>query len=1011
MTMKRINFLYIVFVITFCSCVDEELVNRYDDLRVTAEFANTRVIHKEAEGVYNVLWEREDKIGLFTESQDNLQYSALNAGRSTDFVPVSSGEKLNVKNGTKVYAYYPYTAEVKEKLVKLPYNDNQAYSDSINYDFLYATGIVEDNVVSLQFKHFYTYLKLTIQTDLLENTERLQIVSMENVACNNQTPDYFDPIHEQLVTENEATDKGFYGNRFYYNIPKAVRSGKKEITCYIAMYPQSENVTLSIKTVSESGNEYSTILTKKAPKGGFQAGYVYSLHIGETHNVEILKREREALIALYNATDGDNWTNNENWCSDKPVGEWYGVETLYGNDRVNWLVLSGNNLRGTLPPELSQLEELKMFRLYYNELWGEIPQEYINLSQLVEFDVSKHELDAPYQKKMSGEVPDFASHCPYLRRLFLSNNQFTGQLPESHEGGIELKLNGNLFTGTIPKSHVYTMDAGMYCKIFDNNLSGKIPDEIVNHPNFHVYWWDMMFQNKGYCFDEIDIPSHTNTVKCYDDSFIDLGAEYAKNKYTLFFTWGDNLRAVPVVLMRAVSKIYEKYKEQGLGVIGMTTYKYDKESVNIQLSCMPNMKHFWGAMKGNAGAWDETWDNYPWSDMTNGFFLFRQGFTPFFHVVDNQGNIIFWGHGIPCACVGETQYPLTNENIFSFIGSLFGNPDEDGSFEEDYVDVDYSRDGEVVILQQASVGKGIDLVFMGDFFLDIDMDSNGKYEQEMINAMEQFFAIEPYKSFRNRFNVYAVKVVSKSSFLGAINGDDAKCFEYALKVPNINKDRLMINVVYNTEGYAGRSYTNMYFDGSFVSYMMEDMNEVLIHEAGGHGFAKLLDEYEEIGYGVITQNAKEYLDQVATLDWGWASNVDYVNTATDVKWAHLLADPRYKNEVGIYEGAYLYRFGAYRPTENSMMRYNIPWFNAPSREAIYKAIMTLSEGESWTYNYEDFVQYDAINRNAATTRGLQKQPTEDQIDKWKKSHRPPVKIKGTWRDAMKKKRQITSPLR
>ena len=136
MTMKRINFLYIVFVITFCSCVDEELVNRYDDLRVTAEFANTRVIHKEAEGVYNVLWEREDKIGLFTESQDNLQYSALNAGRSTDFVPVSSGEKLNVKNGTKVYAYYPYTAEVKEKLVKLPYNDNQAYSDSIMVVFI-----------------------------------------------------------------------------------------------------------------------------------------------------------------------------------------------------------------------------------------------------------------------------------------------------------------------------------------------------------------------------------------------------------------------------------------------------------------------------------------------------------------------------------------------------------------------------------------------------------------------------------------------------------------------------------------------------------------------------------------------------------------------------------------------------------------------------------------------------------------------------------------------------------
>lgn len=998
--MKRIFFI-IISIIALYSCVEEELVKKHNGLRITAEFTQTRVSHKESNGIYSVSWEKGDRIGLFTESQNNLQYSAISDGKSTDLTPISSSENLYAENGTKVYAYYPYTTETKDKSVKLPYNDLQSYSDSINYDFMYATGVVENNTVRLQFKHFYTYLKLTIQTDLIKDIERLKIVSMENLGCNNQTPDYFDLINKTFVTENN--NDGYFSNGFYYDIPESVKKGKTEITCCMAMYPQSENATLSIKKVSEDGNEYTTILTKKAPEGGFKAGQVYSLNIGETHNTEILKREREALIALYNSTDGDNWKNNENWCSDKPVGEWYGVETLYGNDRVNWLILADNNLCGTLPPELSQLEELKMLRLYNNELWGEIPQEYINLSQLVEFNVSKHELDAPYQRKMTGEVPDFAAHCPYLRKLSLSNNMFTGKLPESHKGGIELNLEGNQFTGTIPQSHIYTMDEGMYYKLSNNNLSGKIPDEIVNHPNFHVYWWDMLFQNKGYWFDKINIPSHTNTVKCYDDSFIDLGAEYAKNKYTLFFTWENDLTSVPVELMRAVSKLYDKYKDKGLGVIGMTTYKYDKASINIQLSCMPNMKHFWGAMKGNAGAWDETWDNYPWSGMTNGFFLFRQPFSPFFHVVDNSGNIIFWGSGYKCACMGEPQYPLTNDNIFSFIGSLFGNPNEDGSFDEDYSDVDYSRDGEVVTLQKATTGKGIDLVFMGDFFLDTDMDTKGKYEQKMIEAMDKLFSIEPYKSFRNRFNVYAVKVVSKSAFLGAINDDDTKCFEYALKVPNINKDRLMVTVIYNTEGYAGRSYTRMYTDGSFVSYMMENLNEVLIHETGGHGLAKLFDEYEEIGYGVIPQERKDYLDEVEKLDWGWGSNVDYVSTETGIKWARFLADSRYKDEIGIYEGSYLYKFGAYRPTENSMMRYNMLWFNAPSREAIYKAIMTLSEGNGWSYNYEGFVQYDKINRNIVKSRSLLYEPSVQQFEKWNNSHRKPEIIKASWKDAILKK--------
>ena len=54
-----------------------------------------------------------------------------------------------------------------------------------------------------------------------------------------------------------------------------------------------------------------------------------SLHVSFLDSIEGQhKREREALIAIYKALDGDNWDYNDNWCSDKPLSEWEGVHTL-----------------------------------------------------------------------------------------------------------------------------------------------------------------------------------------------------------------------------------------------------------------------------------------------------------------------------------------------------------------------------------------------------------------------------------------------------------------------------------------------------------------------------------------------------------------------------------------------------------------------------------------------------------------------------------------------------------
>ena len=91
--------------------------------------------------------------------------------------------------------------------------------------------------------------------------------------------------------------------------------------------------------------------------------------------------DREALVALYNATDGENWNRSDNWLSDAPLGEWYGVDT--NNDGcVTVLILDNNELSGEIPPELGRLANLTELELSDNSLSGEIPPELGRLANL-----------------------------------------------------------------------------------------------------------------------------------------------------------------------------------------------------------------------------------------------------------------------------------------------------------------------------------------------------------------------------------------------------------------------------------------------------------------------------------------------------------------------------------------------------------------------------------------------------------------------------------------------------
>ena len=80
-----------------------------------------------------------------------------------------------------------------------------------------------------------------------------------------------------------------------------------------------------------------------------------------------LASDKEALEALYEATNGANWSNNTNWLSDRPLGDWHGVTTA-ADGRVTGLNLLSNRLTGVIPSQLGSLASLQYLWLSENQL-------------------------------------------------------------------------------------------------------------------------------------------------------------------------------------------------------------------------------------------------------------------------------------------------------------------------------------------------------------------------------------------------------------------------------------------------------------------------------------------------------------------------------------------------------------------------------------------------------------------------------------------------------------------
>ncbi len=226
---------------------------------------------------------------------------------------------------------------------------------------------------------------------------------------------------------------------------------------------------------------------------------------------QVPKVECEALVALYNNTEGVDWKRNDGWMKTTTACSWYGITC--GAGHVVWINLSDNQLSGTIPRQLSNLTNLEILNLSWNQLSGPIPPELENLTRLRELYfwvtnglsgpippelgnlVNLEKLDISVNQ-LSGTLPPELGRLTKLRHLSVHQNLFTGSIPPELGNLVDLRelyLSANQLRGPVP-SQFGNLTNLQVCRIDHNGLSGGLPPELTRLTLQHF-----SFQNTNLC--------------------------------------------------------------------------------------------------------------------------------------------------------------------------------------------------------------------------------------------------------------------------------------------------------------------------------------------------------------------------------------------------------------------------------------------------------------------------------------------------------------------------------
>ena len=315
--------------------------------------------------------------------------------------------------------------------------------------------------------------------------------------------------------------------------------------------------------------------------------------------------------------------------------------------------------------------------------------------------------------------------------------------------------------------------------------------------------------------------------------------------------------------------------------------------------------------------------------------------------------------------------------------------------------VDPDTDGTVRIAKECTSGlKPVNIVITGDGFLEEDYATGGAFDQAANRAIDALFSVEPFKTYSAYFRVQTVTAYSEergatlknastktNTIFGVtldggsstgMSGKDDKVFDYAKKAQGITATELkqtVVIVISNYVQYACTTYS--YSDGRAIAYIalssgtsqLTRFGNVVVHEAGGHGFGRLADEYYNSNSGNINNDPDALLEIIEWQDRGYDQNVSLTPLHSKCPWNFIFTLPQYQsdyNTVSTIEGGALFAEGVWRPEPISCMNDNRLYFNAPSRVAIVKRIVEIA---GTSFSMQEFIDkdYDRFNTPAVLT--------------------------------------------
>ena len=549
------------------------------------------------------------------------------------------------------------------------------------------------------------------------------------------------------------------------------------------------------------------------------------------------------------------------------------------NPKIEQLRCAGNNLNSL---DVSKNTELIEFEAYNNRLSSidvsNNPElEYIDLTnnQIKSIDVSNNpELD--YIDLTNNQIKSIdVSKNLELERITCSDNKLTS---------IDVTNNQKLTTLNISGNSIVKIDLGnnpdlkyLYCeknKISELELSNnkKLKSLNVNDNNLTSLTVN--------CCPEIKtLKANNNLIKEMDISELTSLFDFycSGNPLETLYVFDGQIDALFEKEIPSTTKIVVKGTEPGedeVFTVTPTLFDIDGYEQDITMTVTANISY--------------SIDSQPeWISKKS----------------DNSGVYTF------TVSANTTSSSRSGEIIFKNVNNSFLTVTVKQGIQT-YTSSDYSQDGQVTKIHSATVGKGIDVVFVGDAFADKDQELFNKYVEL---GKEAFFTEEPFKSTKDRFNIYRIGSVSKNGIITQeggdtkfsaqfgdgtyISGDHDAVFRFVQdKMPSVNLKKTIVFVIVNKAKYAGTCW--MFSDNKAVCYVPlcrdeTDYAQTLRHEGCGHGFGKLADEYFYDSMGRIPDDEVSELKKWKGFAYGFYENVDLTSDQNTILWSKFISDSRY----------------------------------------------------------------------------------------------------------------------